>query len=177
MQSNLQTVIHLSCTGKGEHVRSGCGLACTFVCSEVREGWMIFKDVSLFISSASSALLCTIWSWWSKCQNTIRKVVFVVFPAQPESESTRNLLRKAVVIRCRAQFVKPEFQKGGWNEATVQTEVLNRDILHFKFAHTNTLLNPHVCISYLINYTILFPLLDLFIHICLCIDFKENTYE
>lgn len=77
-------------------------------CNKVREDWMIFKNVSLFISNASSALLCTIWSWWSKCQNTIRKVVFVVFPVQPESKSTRNFLRKAVVIGHKAQFVKPK---------------------------------------------------------------------
>lgn len=67
---------------------------------------MIFKSVPLFIFKASSALLCTIWSWWSKCQNTIRKVVFVVFPVQPESESTRNLLRKAVVIGHKTSFVR-----------------------------------------------------------------------
>lgn len=32
----------------------------------------------------------------------------MVFPVQPESESTRNLLRKAVVIGHKAQFVKPK---------------------------------------------------------------------
>lgn len=80
-------------------------------CNKVREESMIFKNVSLFIFNASSALLCTIWSWWSKCQNTIRKVVFVVFPVQPESESTRNLLRKAVFIGHKAQFVNPKSLK------------------------------------------------------------------
>ena len=64
------------------------------------------------------SLMCTIWSWWSKCQNTIRKVVFVVFPVQPESESTRNLLRKAVFIGHKAHFVKPKSLK--WKVAEIQ---------------------------------------------------------
>lgn len=41
-----------------------------------------------------------------RCQKTIRKVGFVVFPLQPESESTRNLLRKAVVIGHKTSFVR-----------------------------------------------------------------------
>lgn len=103
--------------------RSECKLAWTFIWNAIKlekSGWFL-KTYRLFIFNASSALLCTIWSWWSKCQNTIRKVVFVVFPVQPESESTISWEKRCFQRTQNSVCHTKEFKmKSSWNSTTVR---------------------------------------------------------